>query len=86
VGKDETGKEIFQRLLKETGIASEARKGFLLSGGDGEGYSVRVTGTFLTSSGWLEKRTLRGAVLSGGGAHSATRALLRDLGVEIVEW
>ncbi len=86
VGKDDTGKGIFQRLLKEAGISSEARKGFLLSGGDKGGYSVRVTGTFLTSAEWLEAKKLRGAVLIAGRTHTATRTLLRDLGVEIVEW
>jgi hypothetical protein len=86
VGKDDTGKGIFQRLLKEAGISSEVRKGFPVSGGDKEGYSVRVTGMFLTSAEWLEARKLREAVLFAGRTHTATRTLLRDLGVEIVEW
>ncbi len=86
IGKDDTGKGIFQRLLKEAGISSEARKGFLMSGNDKGGYSVRVTGTFLTSAEWLEAKKLQGAVLIAGRTHTATRTLLRDLGVEIVEW
>lgn len=86
VGKDETGKVIFQRLLKEAGISSEARKGFLISGGDKDGYSVRVTGVFLTSAEWLEARKLRESVLFAGRTHTATRTLLRELGAEIVEW
>jgi LysM repeat protein len=86
VPKEDTGKGIFQRVLKEAGISSEARRDFLLAGGEKDGYSVRATGTFLTSKEWREGRKAREAVLSGGRAHSATRALMRDLGVEIVEW
>lgn len=86
VPKEDTGKGIFQRVLKEAGISSEARRDFLLAGGEKEGYSVRATGTFLTSKEWRERRNAREAVLFGGKAHSATRALMRDLGVEIVEW
>lgn len=84
-GKDASGREIFQRLMKAAGIGSEERKVYLLTGGAKSGYEVRVTGTFLSLSG-----------PSGGGGrkivlvrrkiHSATRALLGDMGVEIVEW
>jgi len=86
VPKEEPGKEIFRRMLKEAGISSETRRDFLLSGGEKEGYSVRATGEFVTSGEWLEGRRARGVVLFGGRVHSATRALMRDLGVEIIEW
>jgi hypothetical protein len=84
--KDEPGREIFQRVLKEAGIRSESRREFLVSGGDKEGYSVRVTGTFVTSKEWLEARKVRDTVFYGGRSHPATRTLMRDLGVEVVEW
>jgi hypothetical protein len=84
--KKDSGRDIFQRALKESGIPSEARRDYLVSGGEKEGYSVRVNGTFLTSKEWLEGRKAREAVLFGGRTHSATRSLMRDLGVEIVEW
>jgi hypothetical protein len=86
VQEDEPGKGIFQRVLKEAGISVETRRDFLLSGGEKEGFSVRATGAFVTSKEWLEGRKSRGEVFFGGRVHSATRALLRDLGVEIVEW
>src|SRR5512134_976226 len=86
VRKDEPGKAVFQRVLKEAGISSEERRDYLLAGGEKEGFSVRVTGTFVTSKEWLEARKTGGVMLYGGRAHSATRALLRDIGVEIVEW
>jgi LysM repeat protein len=86
VRKDEPGKTVFQRVLKEAGIPSEDRRDYLLAGGEKEGYSVRVTGTFVTSKEWLESRKTGGVMLFGGRVHSATRALLRDIGVEIVEW
>jgi len=84
--KEETGKGIFQRLLKEAGISTEARREVLLSGGSAEGYVVRVTGTFIAEKGWLAGKKIRGAILVGGRLHSATLALMRDLGVEILEW
>jgi hypothetical protein len=83
---NEPGRTIFQRVLKEAGISSEARTENLLSGGEKEEYSVRVTGVFVTSREWLDGRKTGGVVLFGGRVHSATRALLRDVGVEIVEW
>ncbi|NJD62354.1 MAG: LysM peptidoglycan-binding domain-containing protein [Deltaproteobacteria bacterium] len=86
VMKDEPGRGIFQRILKEAGLPSEARREFLVSGGDKEGYSVRVTGTFVTSKEWLESRKVRDVAFYGGKLHPATRTLMRDLGVEIVEW
>lgn len=86
VMKEEPGRGIFQRVLKEAGVRSEARREFLVSGGDSEGYSVRVTGTFVTSKEWLEARKTRDTVFYEGRLHPATRALMRDLGVEIVEW
>jgi hypothetical protein len=84
-GKDVSGRDIFQRLMKAAGIVSEERKEHLLAGGGKAGYEVRVTGTFLSlpvpSSG-----AGRRIVLVRGKIHSATRAMLGDMGVEIVEW
>jgi len=67
-------------------ISSEDRRDHLLAGGEKDGYAVRVTGTFVTSKDWLDSRKTGGVMLFGGRVHSATRALLRDIGVEIVEW
>jgi hypothetical protein len=86
IHKDEPGKGIFQRILKEAGISTEARRDFILSGGDNDGYAVKATGSFVTSKEWLEGRGIREVLFFGGRVHSATRALMRDLGVEIVEW
>ncbi|HEX8043297.1 LysM peptidoglycan-binding domain-containing protein [Candidatus Deferrimicrobium sp.] len=84
-GKEVSGREIFQRLMKAAGVASEERKGYLLSGGAKSGYEVRVTGAFVTLPG-LSGGAGRRIVLVRGKIHSAARALLEDLGVEIVEW
>lgn len=83
-GKDVSGREIFRRLMKAAGVGSEERKEYLLSGGAKSGYEVRVTGAFLSSGppGGAGRRI----VLVGRKTHSATRALLGELGVEIVEW
>ena len=84
-GKDASGREIFQRLMKAAGIGSEERKEYLLTGGAKSGYEVRVTGTFLSLSG-TPGGGGRNIVLVRRKIHSATRALLGDMGVEIVEW
>ena len=84
-GKDASGREIFQRLMKAAGVGSEERKEYLLTGGEKSGYEVRVTGAFLTLSG-PSGGAGRRIVLIGRKIHSATRALLGDMGVEIVEW
>ncbi|MBI5419663.1 MAG: LysM peptidoglycan-binding domain-containing protein [Deltaproteobacteria bacterium] len=86
IGRDDTGKTIFRRVLREAGVALEERREFLLAGGEKEGYTVRVTGSFVTSPERLRERKVREAVLVSGRPHAATRALLRDLGVEIVGW
>ena len=83
--KDSSGREIFQRLMKAAGIVSEERKEYLLTGGAKAGYEIRVTGAFLSvpgPTGGAERRI----VLVRRKIHSATRALLGDMGVEIVEW
>ncbi len=84
-GKDASGKEIFRRLMMAAGVGSEERKEFLLAGGPKSGYEVRVTGAFLSVPGPQEGAGRR-IVLVRGKIHSATRALLGDMGVEIVEW
>ena len=84
-GKDASGREIFRRLMKAAGVESEDRKEYLLTGGAKSGYEVRVTGAFLSLSG-PSGGAGRRIVLVGRTIHSATRALLGDMGVEIVEW
>jgi len=84
-GKDESGRAVFLRLLSAAGLAAAERKEYLLAGGGNAGYAVHVTGAFLSlpADGGGKAGT---AVLVRGKVHTATRALLRDLGVEIVEW
>jgi len=84
-GEDVSGREIFQRLMKAAGIVSEERKEYLLTGGAEAGYEIRVTGTFLSLPGPSSDAGRR-IVLVHRKIHSATRALLGDMGVEIVEW
>ena len=84
VGKDESGTSVFRRVLGAAGLSSEERRDFLLAGGETEGFEVRATGLFVTSTEWLGARNLRAAVLVRGKVHPATRALMRDFGVEIV--
>jgi hypothetical protein len=85
VGRNEPGREIFERLVKAAGGTVEERKEQLLAGGGKSGYAVRVTGAFLSLPA-NPGGTSRKVVLVRGKVHSATRALLRDLGLEIVEW
>ncbi|NNG47408.1 MAG: hypothetical protein HKM86_09900 [Deltaproteobacteria bacterium] len=82
--KNESGRSIFRRVLDASGIPVETRKEFLLAGGKEEGFEVRATGTFVTSRGWLEGRKVRETVLVREKVHSATRTLMKELGVEIV--
>jgi len=84
-GKDVSGREIFQRLMKAAGVVSEERKEYLVAGGAKSGYEIRVTGVFLSLSG-PSGGPGRRIVLVGRKIHSATRSLLGDMGVEIVEW
>jgi LysM repeat protein len=84
-GKDVSGRDIFQRLMKAAGIVSDERKEHLLAGGGKAGYEVRVTGAFLSLPG-PSNGAGRRIVLVRGKIHSATRAMLGDMGVEIVEW
>jgi LysM repeat protein len=80
-----SGREILRRIMKAAGIGSEERKEVLVAGGETSGYEVRVTGTFLSLPG-PPGGSGRTVVLVGRKMHSATRALLGDIGVEIVEW
>jgi hypothetical protein len=84
-GKGDPGRVVFQRLLSAAGLAATERKEYLLAGGGKAGYAVHVTGSFLSlpADGGGKGRA---AILVQGKVHTATRALLRDLGVEIVEW
>jgi len=86
VGKKESGRSIFRRVLDLSGVPYEDRERFLLFGGDREGFEIRVTGTFLTSAEYLGGKRIRAAVLVRGKIHSSTRQLMRRFGVEIVEW
>jgi len=82
--KGESGTSIFRRVLDASGIPVETRKKFLLAGGKEEGFEVRATGWFVTSLDWLEGRKVREMVLVQEKVHSATRTLMKELGVEIV--
>lgn len=84
-GKEVSGREILQRLMKAAGVGSDERKEHLLAGGGNAGYEVRVTGAFLALPG-PPGGPGRNVVLVRRKIHSATRVLLRDMGVEIVEW
>jgi len=84
-GRDDSGRDVFRRLLSAAGVSTEERREYLLSGGENAGYAVRVTGSFLSLPPAGDGQA-RKAVLVGGKVHSATRALVRDLGMEIVEW
>jgi LysM repeat protein len=84
-GRDEPGREIFRRLLSVAGVPATERKEYLLAGGGATGIAVRVTGTFLALPAEPGGKP-RTVVLVRGKVHSATRTLLKDLGVEIVEW
>jgi hypothetical protein len=85
VGGKEPGSRIFARILETVGIASEERRNVLLAGGPGEGYEVRLTGTFLKAPDLLEEKGLREAVLVRGRVHAVTRTMLEDFGVGIVD-
>gem|GEM_PF-822738 len=84
-GKEASGRDILRRLMKAAGIGSEERKEYLLKGGPKSGYEVRVTGALLSLPAPPGGSTRR-IVLVGRKVHSATRTLLGDMGVEIVEW
>lgn len=84
-GKDVSGRDIFRQLLKAAGVVPVERKEYLLTGGAKSGYEIRVTGAFLSLPG-PPGGAGRRIVLVGRKVHSATRALLEDMGVEIVEW
>ena len=86
VGKNEPGRSILQRVLAAAKIPVEERKTCLLAGGKEKGFEVVATGTFFTSREWLARRKVREAVLVGGKVHSATRDLMREIDVEILEW
>jgi hypothetical protein len=86
VGVDEPGPAVFRRILDAAGLSAEERRDFRVAGGEKEGFEVRATGLFVTSSPWLEDRSLRAAVVVRGKVHPATRALMKDFGVEIVGW
>jgi len=84
VGGSEPGRSVFLRVLDAVGIPYEERKEYLLAGGKEKGFEIRATGTFLPSRDWLEGRKIREAVLVRGKVDSATRELMRGIGVEIV--
>ncbi len=83
-GRDEAGMSVFRRVLAAAGLSFEERREFTVAGGERDGFEIRVTGLFVTSAEWLAGRNLRAAVVVRGGVDPATRALLRDFGVEIM--
>lgn len=83
---NESGRSILQRILAISGLSFEKRKGYLLAGGKEKGFEVRATGTFLTSRDWLENRKVREMAFVRGNVHTATRELMREIGVEVVGW
>jgi len=85
VAKTDSGRSIFERLVKAAGGTVEGRREHVIAGGGDAGYAVRISGSSLAlheGAGFAGRKVF----LVRGKAHSATRALLRDLGVEIVEW
>ena len=85
VGKNEPGRTIFERLARAAGGTVDARREHILAGGADAGYTVRLSGSSVSLPP-KDAGAVRKLFLVRGKAHSATRALLRDLGVEIVEW
>lgn len=86
VGPDEPARRIGERLLAAAGIPHGQRKAHRVAGGEGEGFEVTVSGTFLEDPGLLARRGVREAAFVRGRVHTATAALLRELGVEIAGW
>ncbi len=86
VGPDEPARRIAERLLAAAGIPHAVRKAHRVAGGDGEGFEVTVSGTFLEDPGLLGRRGVREAAFVRGRVHAATALLLRELGVEIAGW
>lgn len=84
--RDETGISAFRRILAAAGVEPKGAREFLLAGGGEAGYTVRLTGALLASPELLELRKVRAIALVRGRVHPATRALLRELGVEIIGW
>jgi hypothetical protein len=91
VGKGESGKMVFLRLLKAAGHRYEERRRFRVAGGGDAGFDLHVTGAFVTSQPLLDALGVRVLVVvderpGKERLHSATRALLRELGVGLIEW
>jgi hypothetical protein len=85
VGRDEPGRSVFERLVKASGGSVENRQEHVVAGGAEAGYTVRLAGSrILFPPGAADPG--RKVFFTKGKAHSATRGLLRDLKVEIVEW
>lgn len=85
IGKGESGRSIFERIVKAAGGRVESPGEHVVAGGEDAGYAVRISGSPLSLPADAAAPG-RKVFLVRGKAHSATRALLRDLGVEIVEW
>jgi hypothetical protein len=85
MGKGDSGKLVFLKLLKAAGHSYEERRRFRLAGGPDAGFDLHVTGTFVTSKALLEARSVRALVVVKGRQHAATRAMLREMGIEVVE-
>ena len=85
VGQGESGRSIFERLVRIAGGAVEDQREHIIADGGKTGYEVRIDGSrILLPQGAPEPG--RRIFFVKEKVHSATRVLLRDLGVEIVEW
>jgi len=84
-GRDEPGRAVFQRLLRAAGFCRRGAERVSPRGGRECGIRHPRNRRAPVPSR-RRRRKARTAVLVRGKVHTATRALLRDLGVEIVEW
>ncbi|MCL2102889.1 MAG: hypothetical protein FWH25_02505, partial [Syntrophorhabdaceae bacterium] len=85
VMQNESGRSIFERLVRIAGGIIEPQKANVIAGGTEEGYEVLINGSRVLLPQGTPKSD-RKIFLVKEKAHSATRTLLEDLGVEIVEW
>ena len=83
--QNESGRSIFERLVKIAGGAVENQREHIIAGGTGAGYEVRIDGSRVVLPPEMLEPD-RQVFFVKEKTHSATRVLLKDLGVEIVEW
>ena len=85
VGQNESGRSIFERLVRVSGGVMENQIEHVVADGGEVGYEVRIDGSRVVLPPEASEPGRRIFFIKEK-AHSATRVLLRDLGVEIVEW